>query len=139
MGMDIDISNQKVLETIEFLSSTSSNITSENEISNATEIFVKQASDSRKDRVATPRKTPMTKNAFVESLVNDSLTDAKHIYAYAKKFESDFEKISKENILKKEMADETVTEDKVESVKPEEPTGTRSSILAWLSLSSHAK
>merc|ERR1712106_447644 len=145
ISMDIDISNQKVLETIEFLSSTSSNqdeetisnITSENEMSNATEIFIKQASDSRKDRVATPRKTPMTKNAFVESLVNDSLTDAKHIYAYTKKSESDFEKISKENIMKKEMADETVIEDKVESVKPEEPAGTRSSILAWLSLSSH--
>merc|ERR1711892_1010703 len=103
ISMDIDISNQKVLETIEFLSSTSSNqdeetisnITSENDVSNATEICVKNTT-------ALARKTGMTKNDFVESLVNASLTDAKHIYAYAKKSENEFEKISAENVLKKE-------------------------------------
>merc|ERR1711892_866557 len=103
ISMDIDISNQKVLETIEFLSSTSSNqdeetisnITSENDVSNATEICVKNTT-------ALARKTGMTKNDFVESLVNESLTDAKHIYAYAKKSENEFEKISAENVLKKE-------------------------------------
>merc|ERR1719206_599556 len=65
ISMDIDISNQKVLETIEFLSSTSSNqdeetisnVTSENDVSNATEISVKAA-------IEPTRKTGLTKNDF---------------------------------------------------------------------------
>merc|ERR1712106_263718 len=138
ISMDIDISNQKVLETIEFLSSTSSNqdeetisnITSENDVSNATEICVKNTT-------ALARKTGMTKNDFVESLVNESLTDAKHIYAYAKKSENEFEKISAENVLKKETLDSSLKN--VDNVKTDEPTGTRNSILAWLSLSSQPK
>merc|ERR1711892_637776 len=138
ISMDIDISNQKVLETIEFLSSTSSNqdeetisnITSENDVSNATEICVKNTT-------ALARKTGMTKNDFVESLVNESLTDAKHIYAYAKKSENEFEKISAENVLKKETLDSSSKN--VDDVKTDEPTGTRNSILAWLSLSSQPK
>merc|ERR1711892_440639 len=138
ISMDIDISNQKVLETIEFLSSTSSNqdeetisnITSENDVSNATEICVKNTT-------ALARKTGMTKNDFVESLVNASLTDAKHIYAYAKKSENEFEKISAENVLKKETLDSSSKN--VDDVKTDEPTGTRNSILAWLSLSSQPK
>merc|ERR1712106_1261206 len=138
ISMDIDISNQKVLETIEFLSSTSSNqdeetisnITSENDVSNATEICVKNTT-------ALARKTGMTKNDFVESLVNESLTDAKHIYAYAKKSENEFEKISAENVLKKETLDSSSKN--VDNVKTDEPTGTRNSILAWLSLSSQPK
>merc|ERR1711892_860325 len=138
ISMDIDISNQKVLETIEFLSSTSSNqdeetisnITSENDVSNATEICVKNTT-------ALARKTGMTKNDFVESLVNESLTDAKHIYAYAKKSENEFDKITAENVLKKETLDSSSKT--VDDVKTDEPTDARNSILAWLSLSSQPK
>merc|ERR1711881_602304 len=82
-------------ETIEFLSSTSSNqdeetisnVTSENDVSNATEICIKPTTEP-------VRKTAMTKNDFAESIVNESLTDAKIIYAYSKKSENEFDKKS---------------------------------------------
>ena len=127
MSKNIDISNKKVLETIEFLS-----------------LGQDEGQGSESVSVEKPN-TPC--NDFADSLASEAIEDAKHIVAISKKPEV-YRKItisatesSSENEIKDEENKEEILEDSKCPVVEESNTtsDTKASILEWLSLSKHPK
>merc|ERR1711915_512753 len=131
ISRDIDMSNQKVLETIEFLSSTSSNQddgtisdkSSDNDVSTKTEIYTNVKKDMETKR-----------SELAESLVSKSMEDAKQIYTVVKKSESQFnDKLTENKTVQEKHESGPMNE------QPKEESAAKSSIMAWLNLTTQAK